>query len=112
MTKHGAVAVVQESEEETITSQMFISLEQLVMRIQGEYAFNVGCKGFKWDVTNGGANPTGAAPGTTTNRDKAMAEHKNLAGVRSGMHLESGSEDNNKAASLAEMGMGLAAKFG
>lgn len=74
--------VVQESEEETITSQMVTGLEQLVMRIQGEYAFNVGCKGFKWDVTNGGANPTDTALGTTTNWDKAMAEDKNLAGVR------------------------------
>jgi hypothetical protein len=46
----------------------------------------VGCKGFKWDVANGGANSTDTALGTTTNRDKAMAEDKNLAGVRIVVH--------------------------
>jgi len=70
--------VVQESEEETITSSMVTGIKQLVMCIQGEYVFNVGCTGFKWDVTNGGANPTDTALGTTTNWDKAMAEDKNL----------------------------------
>jgi hypothetical protein len=74
--------VVQRSEEETISAQMVAGLEQLVMRIQGEYTFNVGCKGFKRDVTNGGANPTDTALGTTTNWDKDVTEDKNLAGVR------------------------------
>lgn len=53
--------VVQRSEEETISAQMVTGLEQLVMRIQGEHAFNAGCKGFKRDVTDGGANPTDTA---------------------------------------------------
>jgi hypothetical protein len=82
MPKYCSVAVVKESEEETITSQMVTGLEQLVMLIQGEYAFNVGCKGFKWDVTLRAAKPTDAALGSTTDWDKAMAEDKNLAGVR------------------------------
>jgi len=54
----------------------------LLMRIQGEHAFNVGCKGFKRDVTDGGANPTDTALGTTTNWDKDVTEDKNLASVR------------------------------
>ena len=66
MSKHRPVVVIQESEEETITSQMVTGLEQLIMRIQGEYTFNVGRKGFKRDITNGGANPTDTALGTTT----------------------------------------------
>jgi hypothetical protein len=66
MSKHRPVVVIQESEEETITSQMVTCLGHLVMRIQVEDTFNEGYKGFKRDITNGGANPTDTALGTTT----------------------------------------------
>lgn len=55
--------------------------EQIVERFQGEYAYNLGLQGFKWDVTNGGANPSTAAVATGTNWDKVVTEDKNLAGV-------------------------------
>ena len=74
--------VISESEQSDIISEIVTGLENLVFRIQGEYAFNVKCKGFKWDVTNGGANPTDTALGTTTNWDKAATDNKDLAGVR------------------------------
>lgn len=72
--------VVENSEEEEVVVQDVTGLENLTVRMQGEYAFNLGVKGFKWDVTNGGANPADAAVGTGTNWDKAMASHKDLAG--------------------------------
>lgn len=55
--------------------------EQLTYRFQAEYAFNLGLAGFKWDTTNGGANPTDATLATGTNWDKVVASHKSLAGV-------------------------------
>ena len=76
----GAV-VVEESEERQIVSDIITGLENLVMRVQGEYAFNLGMKGFTWDTT-GGINPTNAALGTAANWDAAMADIKNLAGIR------------------------------
>ena len=77
----GAVTVT-ESEEQEIVSEVVTGLENLVMRVQGEYAFNLSVKGFAWDVANGGANPTDGALGTTSNWDKAATEDKHLAGVR------------------------------
>lgn len=73
---------VEESEDREVVSDVITGLEQLVMRIQGEFAYNVGVKGFAWDMTNGGANPTDAAVGTSSNWDKVAADNKSLAGVR------------------------------
>lgn len=77
----GAV-VVTESEIEEIISEVVTGLKNLVFRIQGEYAFNVECKGYKWDTTAGGINPTDAALGTTTNWDQVATSVKDLAGLR------------------------------
>lgn len=74
--------VVEESEEDVIWTDRVTGLENLVYRIQGEFSFNVGCKGFKWDTSNGGANPTDAALGTTTNWDLAVSNIKQGPGVR------------------------------
>lgn len=56
-------------------------LEQIVIRAQAEYAYNLGIKGFKWDVANGGANPTSGTLGTASNWDKVATSDKDLAGV-------------------------------
>lgn len=53
----------------------------LIVRYQGEYAYNLGLKGFKYDVGAGGANPNAAAVGLGTNWDPAMSDVKNRAGV-------------------------------
>lgn len=74
--------VLTESEQSDIVSQVVTGLENLVFRLQGEYAFNVGCKGFQWDVTNGGSNPNDTNLGTTTNWDKVATSVKDCAGVR------------------------------
>lgn len=72
---------VEDSEEETIHTELVSGLENLVVRLQGEFAYNLGLKGFKWDVTNGGANPTDATVATGTNWDSVMDSAKDLAGV-------------------------------
>lgn len=56
-------------------------LEQLVVRVQAEYAYNLGVKGFQWDVATTGANPSNAAVATGTNWDQVATSNKDLAGV-------------------------------
>lgn len=74
--------IIEESEQSEMITEIVTGLENLVARVQGEYAMNIGCKGFTWDVTNGGANPTDATLGTTGNWDKVMTSVKDLSGVR------------------------------
>ena len=71
---------VQESEERDIISEPVTGLENLVFRIQGEYAYNLRVRGFKWDTTNGGANPTDAAIATSTNWDLAASDTRSGPG--------------------------------
>ena len=54
--------------------------EQLAVRIQGEYAFNVGVLGFKYD-TAAGINPTDATIGTSGTWDQVVSDVKSAAGV-------------------------------
>jgi hypothetical protein len=49
--------------------------------IQSEWTYNVGAKGFKYDIANGGTAPANAALFTGTNWDKVAASNKQLAGV-------------------------------
>lgn len=78
----GAVTVEQSEEPPTIAFDLVTGLENLVYRFQAEYAYNITIKGMKWDVANGGANPTNATLGTTTNWDLAVTSAKNGPGVR------------------------------
>jgi hypothetical protein len=64
-----------------MVAQTVTGLENLVIRLQGEYAINVGLRGFTWDTTNGGINPTAAALATAGNWDQTAASIKDLAGV-------------------------------
>lgn len=73
--------VVESSEEETFHGEIVSGLEQLVYRLQGEFAYNLGVKGFKWDTTNGGNNPADAAVATGTNWDVASVDYKDRAGI-------------------------------
>lgn len=72
---------IENTEEEYITFDMVTGKENLILRMQGEYAYNLGVKGFKWDVANGGKNPTDTAIATGSNWDKVLSSHKQLAGV-------------------------------
>lgn len=75
-------ATTTESEEETMVIDTVTGKENLIVRMQGEYAFNEEVKGFKWDVDNGGENPTDTALATATNWDSIVGDNKNTAGVR------------------------------
>jgi hypothetical protein len=73
--------VLEESEDTLLHADVITGKENIVTRMQGEYAFNVNLKGFKWDVTNGGVNPDATAVGTGTNWDKAATADKDLGGI-------------------------------
>lgn len=73
---------VEDSEETTIVSEFVTGSENLLVRYQGEFAYNVSLRGFKWDVQNGGGdNPTDTNIGTGSNWDPAMASVKDWGGV-------------------------------
>ena len=80
--------VLEESEQPELVTDMITGLENLVYRVQGEYTFNMGLRGLKWDTANGGASPTDTALGTGSNWDAAngasasLAEVKRYPGVR------------------------------
>lgn len=71
---------LENSESERVVLDEVTGLENLVVRLQGEYAYNAGIKGFKWDTTKG-ANPNDTALGTGANWVKAVSDKKSLAGV-------------------------------
>ena len=77
----GAVATT-DTETKDVVTDLVTGLENLVVRLQGEYAYNIGVKGFTWDIANGAANPTDAALATSTNWDKSVASHKDGPGSR------------------------------
>ena len=77
----GAIRL-EESEDRQIVSDLITGLENLVLRYQGEYAFNLNLKGYAWDIANGGANPTAGALATATNWDKVASDNKSIGGVR------------------------------
>ena len=76
----GAVEV-ENSEEQEVVVQDVTGLENLVIRIQGEYAFNLSLRGFTWDVTTGSSNPTNATLTLAGNWDTAYTSVKDRAGV-------------------------------
>lgn len=73
--------VLEDSEEQVMHSEVVTGLESLVVRLQGEFAFNCGLKGYKWDISNGGANPTQATLTTGSNWDASATADKDRAGV-------------------------------
>jgi hypothetical protein len=77
----GGVRVQANSEPDELFFGQISGLESIVYRYQYEFAYNVGVKGFEWDVSNGGANPTDANLATSTNWDKVASDNKSLAGI-------------------------------
>lgn len=55
--------------------------ENLFLRWQAEYSYNLRLRGVKWDTTSGGKNPTNAAVATATNWDDVVSDNKGLPGV-------------------------------
>jgi hypothetical protein len=73
--------VIEDTEGEYVSFQEVLGLEQILRRMQGEYAYNLGLKGFTWDVANGGKNPVASALATASNWDTAYTSEKDRAGV-------------------------------
>lgn len=74
-------AIAEFSEPETVVMDLVSGLENIVYRMQGEFAYTLSLKGCKWDVANGAANPDGAAVATATNWDNVVADNKSLPGI-------------------------------
>lgn len=73
--------VVTQSEPMRIYAERDLTKPNVIVRWRGEYAFNVGVRGYKWDTANGGINPSDAALATSSNWDKVVARDKDLPGV-------------------------------
>lgn len=73
--------IVENTEEEDLVIEDITGKENLITRMQGEFAYNLGVRGFKWDVANGAANPNDATLGTGSNWDAVRGSHKDFAGV-------------------------------
>jgi hypothetical protein len=71
----------EDSEETTVLSDLALGLENLIVRMQGEYAYNLKLKGFTWDTTSGGKNPSASALATGSNWDMVAASFKDLGGI-------------------------------
>lgn len=72
--------VLENTETERVVLDEVTGLENLVIRLQGEYAYNLGVKGYKYD-TSVGANPTDTNVGTSSTWDKAVTDDKDVAGI-------------------------------
>jgi hypothetical protein len=85
LTTYDTLALVQnacevaESEERDIIAQPVTGLENLVDRIQGEYAFNLGVKGCAYST--GTVNPTDANVADTSKWTMVVADVKLMPGV-------------------------------
>lgn len=79
-------ATVEESEQSDIVTDIVTGLENIVLRIQGEYAMNIAIRGATWDIANGGANPSNSALATSSNWDFLMDSRKDGAGVLGVFH--------------------------
>ena len=76
----GAIDIV-DSEARGLLSETVGGLKNLVGRIQTEYAYNLGLKGFKYLVASG-ANPDATAVALGTNWPKVATSVKDTGGVR------------------------------
>ena len=74
-------AMAEDSEDMMLATQLITGVENLSVRIQGEYSYNVGVKGFSYDSTAGGVNPNDTAMGTAANWVQKYADVKDLGGV-------------------------------
>lgn len=74
--------VLEESEETFMHPDVISGKENVVFRSQGETAYNVKVKGFRYDPANGGANADDTVLATGSNWDPIMDSHKDVAGVQ------------------------------
>lgn len=72
--------IVDESERQEVVSDTVTGYENLLLRIQGEYAYNLKLKGIAYDVANGGSNPNAAAVALATNWDSVLSAANGIKG--------------------------------
>lgn len=77
----GAVICTESAGRRTLVEEVGGN-ENIIQRLQVEYAYDVAIKGYKWDVGNGGANPDSSTITTASNWDKVATSIKDCAGVR------------------------------
>lgn len=82
LTEGAVEIVVSEDSPGNIESDLVLGLDNLVMRMQGEYAFNISLKGFKWNIAAGGRNPNAAALATQANWVQNVTDLKSSFGVK------------------------------
>ena len=70
---------IEQSEDETVWGGQVDGLENLVVRVQGEYAITVKVKGFEY--ADSGANPADTALATGANWNQVATDTKDTAGV-------------------------------
>jgi len=70
---------LEESEDETLWGGLVDGKENLIVRVQGEYAITVKVKGFEYSSAT--ANPNDATLGTAGNWDQVASDVKSTAGV-------------------------------
>jgi len=74
-------AALEFSEDRTVVADTITGLQNIVIRLQGEYAYNVKLKGYSWNTGAGGVNPSDSALGTGSNWTKVAADNKSTSGV-------------------------------
>lgn len=74
-------AIVTNSQEYRYNQYPVPNQENYTLESRLEGSHNLMIKGYAWDETNGGVNPTDATLGTSTNWDKVVSSLKNTAGV-------------------------------
>jgi hypothetical protein len=70
---------IEESEDETMVSDVVDGKENIVVRVQGEYAITCKVKGIEY--SDSGANPNDSALGNTSNWNQVASDTKNTAGI-------------------------------
>ena len=74
-------ASVKETETAEMVTETVTGLDNLLIRFQGEHAFNLSIKGFTYDQASGGNYPSNATLFTGTNWDFQMSDVKAGPGV-------------------------------
>lgn len=77
----GAGRVIESEDPTMVLDGPLTGFANLVYRLQGESAYNIGVKGFSYNVAGGGANPLDAAVATQSNWTQAATSYKDCAGV-------------------------------
>lgn len=77
---NGGIVVEDNSDLRVITVEAGMT-QNITAYWQGQYSYNLGLKGYKWDESHGGNSPSDAAIAVGTNWDKTATSVKDCAGI-------------------------------